>query len=271
MDLLSPLDNLDLDLTPLSRGPSPSNWSGHPGRPSPGILTRTRLPTHRGPGRQAGVTVGTVTRAYTGAGDGPCWPQVGHGAWVRAADPANEWVIRSKRQPAHRAVAEPPGPAGQGRHHQAPAHRAGGGSQAACLAMTKEAGPSHSASCLSTGSPSRASRERKDRLLFSHGAQHGIMLALLATGCVGETLFCEGLSYPGMLGNARQLRIRWWDWRWMRRTAARGAGCRVPYPPGQAALPHPHPAKPHHGHHEPGATRRHRRHRPSPRSADRRG
>ncbi len=32
------------------------------------------------------------------------------------------------------------------------------------------------------------------------------MLALLATGCVGETLFCEGLSYPGMLGNARQLK-----------------------------------------------------------------
>ena len=46
----------------------------------------------------------------------------------------------------------------------------------------------------------------EDRLLFSHGAQHGIMLALLATGCVGETLFCEGLSYPGMLGNARQLK-----------------------------------------------------------------
>ncbi len=46
----------------------------------------------------------------------------------------------------------------------------------------------------------------EDRLLFSHGAQHGIMLALLATGCVGETILCEGLSYPGMLGNARQLK-----------------------------------------------------------------
>lgn len=32
----------------------------------------------------------------------------------------------------------------------------------------------------------------EDRLLFSHGAQHGIMLALLATNCVGRPSCARG-------------------------------------------------------------------------------
>ena len=64
-----------------------------------GILSpETRLPTHRALADKLGVTVGTVTRAYTEAERrGLLAARVGHGTWVRgAADPANEWVIRNE-------------------------------------------------------------------------------------------------------------------------------------------------------------------------------
>lgn len=36
----------------------------------------------------------------------------------------------------------------------------------------------------------------EEYLLFSHGAQHGIMLSLLATGCVGRPCSAKGLATP---------------------------------------------------------------------------
>ena len=81
----------------------------------------------------------------------------------------------------------------------------------------------------------------------------------------------RGLSYPGMLGNARQLKNQVVGLAMDEEGCCRGAGGGLPHPPGQAALPHPTLQNPHHGHHEPGAARGHHRHRPPPRSVDRRG
>lgn len=103
-------------------------------------------------------------------------------------------------------MAEPPGPAGQGAIIRPLLTELAQGDLNGLLGYDKEAGRPAQRQLFVDWLAEQGITASEDRLLFSHGAQHGIMLALLATGCVGETLFCEGLSYPGMLGNARQLK-----------------------------------------------------------------
>ena len=66
------------------------------------LPAQTRLPTHRALADKLGVTVGTVTRAYSEAERrGLVAARVGHGTWVKGAstDPANQWVIRTEEGP----------------------------------------------------------------------------------------------------------------------------------------------------------------------------
>lgn len=170
---------------------------------------RTRLPTHRALADRLGVTVGTITRAYGEAERrGLLAAKVGHGTWVKGTgtDPANEWVIRKEEGHRIELWQNLPVQLDRAAIIRPMLGEVADGDLNALLGYDKEAGQPGQRQLFIDWLAEQGVNGSEDRLLFSHGAQHGIMLSLLATGCVGETILCEGLSYPGMLGNARQLK-----------------------------------------------------------------
>jgi len=48
----------------------------------------------------------------------------------------------------------------------------------------------------------------EQRILISNGGQHGFFTALLALTQRGDTVLCDGLTYPGFIAAARQLGLR---------------------------------------------------------------
>ena len=170
---------------------------------------QTRLPTHRALADRLGVTVGTITRAYSEAERrGLLAARVGHGTWVKEAgtDPANEWVIRNEDNHRIELWQNLPVQLDRAAIIRPMLTELADGDLNGLLGYDKEAGRLPQRQLFVDWLAEQGINGNEERLLFSHGAQHGIMLALLATGCVGETILCEGLSYPGMLGNARQLK-----------------------------------------------------------------
>ena len=173
------------------------------------LPVQTRLPTHRALADKLGVTVGTVTRAYSEAERrGLVAARVGHGTWVKGAntDPANQWVIRTEEGPRIELWQNLPVQLDRAALIRPLLENLSQGDLNLLLGYGKEAGQPDQRQRFIEWLTRQGIAAQEERLLFSHGAQHGIMLAMLATGCVGESLMCEGLSYPGMLGNARQLK-----------------------------------------------------------------
>lgn len=173
------------------------------------LPAQTRLPTHRALADKLGVTVGTVTRAYSEAERrGLVAARVGHGTWVKGAstDPANQWVIRTEEGPRIELWQNLPVQLDRAALIRPLLENLSQGDLNLLLGYGKEAGQPDQRQRFIEWLTRQGIAAQEERLLFSHGAQHGIMLAMLATGCVGESLMCEGLSYPGMLGNARQLK-----------------------------------------------------------------
>ncbi|PJG59122.1 PLP-dependent aminotransferase family protein [Aeromonas cavernicola] len=172
---------------------------------------QTRLPTHRALADRLGVTVGTITRAYSEAERrGLLAARVGRGTWVKGAqdDPVNGWVIRKDEQEGTRIELwqNLPVPLDRAAIIRPMLAEIANGELNSLLGYDNEAGKSGQRQLFINWLADQGVNGSEECLMFSHGAQHGIMLALVATGCVGETLLCEGLSYPGMLGTARQLK-----------------------------------------------------------------
>ncbi len=133
--------------------------------------------------------------------------RVGHGTWVKeaSAGSANEWVIRKEEGHRIKLWQNLPVQLDRAAIIRPLLGEVANGDLNALLGYDQEAGRPDQRQHFADWLAEQGVTCSEDRLLFSHGAQHGIILALLATGCVGETILCEGLSYPGMLGNARQL------------------------------------------------------------------
>lgn len=178
------------------------------------LPAQTRLPTHRALADRLGVTVGTITRAYGEAERrGLLAARVGHGTWVKeqggksvGRDPANEWVIRKEEGNRIELWQNLPVQLDRAAIIRPMLGDVANGDLNALLGYDQEAGRVDQRQQFVDWLAEQGIASSEQHLLFCHGAQHGIQLSLLATGCVGETLFCEGLSYPGMLGNARQLK-----------------------------------------------------------------
>ncbi len=173
-----------------------------------------RLPTHRALADQLGVTVGTITRAYSEAEHhGWVSARVGAGTYVReeADEPALNWHIRQPdperielwqnlpilqdRQSAFREAVEQL-LAIPGRINELMEYSSVNGElsqrEIVCQWLQKYG--------FQTAQP--------ERLFFSFGSQNGLLLALMACGAVGETVLCEGLTYPGLSTISHSLRIQ---------------------------------------------------------------
>lgn len=173
-----------------------------------------RLPTHRALADQLSVTVGTITRAYNEAEhQGWVCARVGAGTYVREAaeEPALSWHIRQPdptrtelwqnlpilqdretafRDAIEQLLAQP------GRINALMEYSSVNGElsqrETVCQWLNKYG--------FNSAQP--------ERLYFSFGAQNGLLLSLMACGAVGETVLCEGLTYPGLSSLAHSLRIQ---------------------------------------------------------------
>jgi DNA-binding transcriptional MocR family regulator len=167
----------------------------------------TRLPTHRDLAGALGVTVGTVSRAYTEAARrGLVSGEVGRGTFVRVPgeDETEDAVLdlgqnhppdppsHPQRTALHATLADLAGRADVGRLLDYPA---AGGNMA-----DREAGASWVARA---GVGARA-----DEVIVCTGSQHGLTVLLATLLEPGDILLTEELTYAGLKAVAGLLRLR---------------------------------------------------------------
>ena len=172
----------------------------------------TRLPTHRALADRLGVTVGTITRAYAEAERrGLLEARVGSGTFVRLQGQLTQASWKISRREA--------GWANLGINIPVPDERAGPLRQALeqvfshtdldqLMEYHEEAGlPAHREGYLQWLQRIGLQPDIS-RLFLTSGAQHGIMLSLLAMTQPGDLILTEELTYPGLLITARKLSLK---------------------------------------------------------------
>lgn len=173
----------------------------------------TRLPTHRALADRLDITPGTVTRAYHEAEQcGLLRARIGDGTYVRSTEEESQapaWVMRQPT--AGRIELWQNLPVGMDRSEAfnaaiAPLLQDPARINALMEYSPAEGNPGHRA-CTAEWLQQHGVAAHPDRLLFTYGAQNGLLLALLALGLAGQPLLCEGLTYPGLISLANSLKI----------------------------------------------------------------
>ena len=180
------------------------------------IEAAVKLPTHRDLAYRLGVTVGTVSRAYAEAERrGLVAGEVGRGTFVRGGGDAVGGFDASLVIPE----ATPPGMIDMGLN--VPAWTVAAphlGRTLAELARINDLSPLVRYEP-DAGRPShRAAAARwvasiglevaPERIVVTCGAQHGMLIALMALARPGDVLLTEELTFPGMTALASQLHLR---------------------------------------------------------------
>ena len=172
-----------------------------------------RLPTHRALADRLGVTVGTVTRAYSEAEHaGLLQGKVGSGTYVRdqQGDQSQAWQLRQPNPGRIELWQNLP----VALDREAMFRRA-------LESMMQTPGLVNGLMEYDCAEGRRDQRERlaawleshgmsadPERILLTYGAQNGLLLSLLMLGVTGEGVLCEGLTYPGISNLAHSLRLQ---------------------------------------------------------------
>jgi DNA-binding transcriptional MocR family regulator len=181
------------------------------GRLKPG----DRLPTHRDLAYRLGVTVGTITRAYTEAeGRGLVRGEVGRGTYVLALPPTV--TTFGPRDPVHESrspidlsinVAWPGD--SDAPLAQALAQLSQRSDLTSLLSYQPHRGlPAHRAAGAEWIARTRGYTVSPEQVLVTCGGQHGMAIALGALARPGDLVLCEALTYPGMRIIANFLHLR---------------------------------------------------------------
>ena len=180
------------------------------------IEAAAKLPTHRDLAYRLGVTVGTVSRAYAEAERrGLVTGEVGRGTFARGGGEALAGPDATLTIPE----TSPPGMIDLGLN--VPAWTVAApylGRTLAELARINDLSPLIRYEP-DTGRPShRAAAARwvgsigldvpPERIVVTCGAQHGMLIALMALAGPGDVLLTEELTFPGMTALASQLQLR---------------------------------------------------------------
>lgn len=168
-----------------------------------------KLPAHRVQAQRLGVGVATVSRAYARLEQmGLATARVGDGTYVRAlgqdaAPPApgalpidlahNVAIPTDEVEALRQALAE---------ISQDPA------CMARVLAYQPETGAPHHRQAGADWLRRFGTTGDANRVMVTHGAQHGLAGVLRTLAKPGDTLLTESLSYPGLLALARSLRLQ---------------------------------------------------------------
>ncbi|MFB9885980.1 aminotransferase-like domain-containing protein [Balneatrix alpica] len=174
----------------------------------------TRLPTHRALAEQLGLTVGTITRAYAEAERrGLVEARVGSGTYISSRthlDPSSPFQIGS--QPSHLTELTLNLPVPNDRSPQLQQALADLQRKQLelnpLLAYQPEQGLLQHREIMANWLRRLDWQPDPEQLFITNGGQHGLLLALLSCCEPGDTLACEALTYPGLLGLAQQLHLR---------------------------------------------------------------
>ncbi|MCO4757897.1 MAG: PLP-dependent aminotransferase family protein, partial [Oceanospirillaceae bacterium] len=172
------------------------------------LAANARLPTHRALADQLGVTVGTVTRAYSEAERrGLVEARVGAGTYVCAGE-TNHWTFdtpHSSQLECHFGYNVPPLLDRADMLNRAMQKLAGNPATLNQLMLYQlPEGIMQHREVLAQWLQQQGVNLSADRLLFSSGAQHATQMALDAYCRAGDTLLVEKYSYPGLISLARQ-------------------------------------------------------------------
>ena len=177
------------------------------------LLPGSKLPTHRALADQLGVTVGTITRAYAEAEKrGLVTARVGSGTYIRDTEHAisNQFAIMSHEQ-RHLIdfTQNLPVPAdNQLILQQTLQDIAADAGSMDLLGYQPERGTKHQLRWAQQWLAEKGVDTTTENITISCGGQHAITLALACTTRPGESILCEGLTYPGLNAVATQLGIK---------------------------------------------------------------
>lgn len=170
-----------------------------------------KLPPHRTMARKLGVTTGTVSRAYAQLERmALASARVGDGTFVRNRDTSAEDAATAAASQvidlAHN-IAIPTDDTGALLRAMAALGQAP--EQAArILKYQPEAGATQHRRAGAQWLRRFGTSGQWERVMVTHGAQHALAGVLRTVARAGDTLLTESLSYPGMLGLARSLRLQ---------------------------------------------------------------
>ena len=172
-----------------------------------------RLPTHRALADRLGVTVGTVTRAYSEAEhQGLLQGRVGSGTYVRDlhSNQTRAWHIRQPNPERIELWQNLPVAVDRTEPfmHTMQALMQEPGQINALMEYDSAEGGSSQRQRASAWLTAHGIAADPERLLFNYGAQNGLLLSLMTLGLCGESLLCEGLTYPGLNTLAHPLHLQ---------------------------------------------------------------
>ncbi|MEZ5534321.1 MAG: PLP-dependent aminotransferase family protein [Thiolinea sp.] len=177
------------------------------------LLPGSKLPTHRALADQLGVTVGTVTRAYAEAEKrGLVSARVGSGTFIRDAGHADksQFAIMSNEQRSRIDFTQnlPVPTDNQQILQQTLQDIAADTACTELLGYQPERGIKRHRQWAAQWLGDKGVNTSADNITITGGGQHAITLALTCTTRPGESILCEGLTYPGLNAVATQLGIK---------------------------------------------------------------
>ena len=169
-----------------------------------------KLPPQRQLADALQVTTGTVTRGYNESERrGSVVARVGSGTYVKSNKPS-QYVRHDIDEDCfdlHSAKA----PMGMQLEMITSALKQIADEQqmlTSCLSYQPEAAMDHQREQLAQWLTGRKNSCGEQNVLFTYGGQHGISLALQSTCRAGDTVLCEGLSFPGINVACQQQQLR---------------------------------------------------------------
>ena len=169
-----------------------------------------RLPTHRSLAEALQVTVGTVTRGYTEAEDrGYVYAVVGRGTFIKSKDETGMLQIPEQHDSVIDLSLNLPIRLDKANDlaivMQTIAKRPADLNKLLCY--QPEVGLPEHRSVLA-GWLSRPNWTLEPgQVVITHGAQHGILVSLMALTRPGDVMLAEGLTYPGLTAITHQLKV----------------------------------------------------------------
>ena len=174
------------------------------------LMPDERLPTHRSLAEALGVTVGTVTRGYAEAEDrGFVYAVVGRGTFVRGKEESgmlhipdhdDSIIDLSLNLPIKLDKAED-----LAQVMRDISKRTGDMNKLLCY--QPDVGLKEHREILAGWVSTSTWQVNAEQLIITHGAQHGILVSLMALTRPGDVILAEGLTYPGLAAITHQLKV----------------------------------------------------------------
>lgn len=174
------------------------------------LKTGDKLPPQRRLADALTVTIGTITRAYGEAERrGSVIARVGSGTYIKGSE-HNQYLMHDLDVVSFdlRSSKAPMGPQLELMADALKEIASEPQMLNTCLSYQPETGLLHQREQLAHWLSQRNLVCTEDEVLFTYGGQHGISLALQARCRAGDTVLCEGLSFPGIAVACEQQQLK---------------------------------------------------------------